>query len=143
MLKSSTWGSGDIMVTLADLVTTVEKYGFRVARTRRNPDGTLLVDYLDPRLEKYKEGGPWAYFYSAVIYYPVEGWIDTTTRVLMTRRYREFYLDYCVEDCQFVCRPHIYKLRDGAVILSIHAKFHYYPLQRFKMLLNEYNPRVS
>lgn len=109
----------------------IEKWGFKVSHVYSEPDA-IIINFYDPRL------GDDLYFRSTIVYYRDTGRIEARVRVLLDR-YRELYMEYCIEHCEMMCRPHFY-IEDGLPILSMEAKFTEEPLTKLERLLEEMSP---
>ncbi len=89
-----------------------------------------IIDFKHP---KVKVEPPVSYFLSSVALDKRDGSIETTVRSKV-ETFKELYLDYCCEDNEQRCRPHV-NMEDK--ILSVEAKFWQNPKGKFDRLLDE------
>jgi len=111
---------------LADLI---RKRGYEIIRVQDEAD-KCIIDFRHP---KVKIERPVAYFLSSVALDKKDGHIETTVRSKVDT-YKELYLDYCCEDSEMCCRPHV-SMEEK--ILSVEAKFHKSPKKKFDQLISE------
>jgi hypothetical protein len=107
----------------------IRKRGYEIVDVREDEE-KCIVDFKHP---KVKVEFPVAYYLSSVVLNKKDGSIETTVRSKV-EGVKELYLDYCCEDGEQVCRPHV-DMEAG--ILSVEAKFHQNPKEKFDSLLKE------
>jgi len=111
---------------LADMV---RKHGYDVLSVRED-GGSCVIDFLHPGVRLMR---PVPYFASSLHYDKRRGTVEVTVRAKVPR-YKELYLDYCCEDGEMVCRPHVWMEEN---MVSVEAKFRKDPVERLRMLLSE------
>jgi hypothetical protein len=89
-----------------------------------------IIDFKHP---KVKVEPPVSYYLSSVALKKKDGSIETTVRSKI-ETFKELYLDYCCEDSEQMCRPHV---NMEEKILSVEAKFWQNPKGKFDRLLDE------
>jgi len=107
----------------------IRKYGYIIHR--KIEDGKHCV--IDFRHPKIKPEFPMAYFVSSLRYDKERKCLRTTVRSKVDK-YKELYLDYCCENGEMVCRPHVWMEER---ILSVDAYFCEKPLEKLERLLAE------
>ena len=113
----------------SEIENIVNRYGFNPTN-RMETDDHCIVDFCH---KKIKVGYPVSYFTSAASYNKRTGCINTTARAKVDE-FKELYLDYCCEDGEQVCRPHV---NMDEKIVSVEANFCEKPLGKFDRLLEE------
>jgi len=89
-----------------------------------------IIDFKHP---KVKVEPPVSYYLSSVALDKEKGNIEATVRSKV-ETFKELYLDYCCEDNEQMCRPHV---NMEEKILSVEAKFWQNPKGKFDRLLDE------
>jgi len=103
--------------------------GFEIWSTHEDSE-KCGIDFRHPKI---KVEPPVGYFLSSVVYYKDRDCLETTVRSKVTT-FKELYLDYCCEDSNCVCRPHV---NMEEKILSVEATFCEKPFEKFSRLLDE------
>lgn len=118
---------------IPDFKSIIKKFGFVITKYHVIQN-RLVINFRDPRLEN-------DVFFTSTLFYDIDtGHLETLVRILL-KGTREFYMDYCVEDCEMSCRPHFYYDEEtGKAILSMEAKWRKDVVSRFIGLLNELSP---
>lgn len=117
-----------MMISCKELAEIIKTSHFKIIGIHTDNENECLIDFKHPKIS----GFPYNYFASSV-------WFDKKNNVLITTvrgkaNMKELYLDYCCENGEMVCRPH-FDFENKVV--SIEAKFHEEPIQKFKQLLTE------
>ena len=113
----------------SEIENIVKRWGFELMGTSETDDHCII----DFHHKKIKVGLPVSYFTSAASYNKKTGCINTTARAKVDE-FKELYLDYCCEDGEQVCRPHV---NMDEKIVSVEAHFCESPLVKFDRLLEE------
>jgi hypothetical protein len=103
----------------------VEKNKFIVWAVGVQPNG-CYIHFLHPTVMPSDTGAFSGAWFS-------KGRLEVTARRFVDR-FKELYLDYCCENGEMCCRPHVNKW-DDRILLSVHAKFHKDIFNRFDRLL--------
>lgn len=114
------------------LAELIEKSKYFVRSIEETPKGCIIT-FSHPTI-KPEERTPELHFLSAVRYDKEKGSLEATVR-RKVKGFKELYLDYCCENGEMSCRPHV--STNGDVIFSVEAKFSKNALERFKNLLND------
>lgn len=117
------------IISCQDLQNVIKRNRFQVTRVVED-GGRCIIDFKHP---KVKVEPPVAYYLSSVALDKERGSIETTVRSRV-ETYKELYLDYCCEDSEWRCRPHV-NMEDK--ILSVEATFYQNPKAKFDRLLGE------
>lgn len=112
--------------TLADVI---EKSRYKISYMYEDSD-KCIIDFKHPNVE-VKE--PATYFLSSVFLNKKDNSIEATVRGKISR-FKEFYGDYCCENNENMCRPHV-NIEDK--IFSVEVNFHENPVKKFTSLLQE------
>jgi hypothetical protein len=113
----------------SELQEIIKKKGFEVTKVIEDEE-KCIVDFKHPKI---KVEPPVAYFLSSAVLNKKDNSIETTVRSKV-EDYKELYLDYCCEGEEQVCRPHV-SMEEK--ILSVEARFHKNPKEKFERLLDE------
>lgn len=100
--------------TCEQLQEIIRKNKYEVVKVYEE-EGKCIIDFKHP---KVKVEPPVAYYLSSVV-------LDT---------FKELYLDYCCENSEQMCRPHV---NMEEKILSVEARFWQNPKEKFSRLLDE------
>lgn len=115
--------------TCSQLQGVIRKNKYEVVATKED-EKSCIIDFKHP---KVKVEPPVSYFLSSVALDKETGSIETTVRSKVDT-FKELYLDYCCEDSEQMCRPHV---NMEEKILSVEAKFWHNPKGKFERLLDE------
>ena len=119
------------MASICDtLERIVRSYGYIVHRKTETAT-QCLIDFRHPNVEPRF---PMAYFLSSLVYDKERNHIEVTVRSKPKGDYKELYLNYCCENGEMACRPHVWFEEK---IVSVEAKFHEKPIEKLKSLLSE------
>jgi hypothetical protein len=102
----------------------IKKNGFDIVNV---DEKRCIIDFKHPKIVLEP---PVAYYLSSVV---LKDGVETIVRSKVEGG-KELYLDYCCENGENVCRPHVHM---GDKILSVEAKFHQNPMEKFNRLLQE------
>ena len=122
-------GDEEVRLTCKELQGLIRKYRYEVVRVIEDEE-RCIIDFRHP---KVKVERPVTWYLSSVVLDKRDGSVEATVRSKVDA-FKELYLDYCCEDGEQVCRPHV-NMEDK--ILSVEAKFRQNPKEKFEMLLNE------
>jgi len=112
-----------------EILNIIKRHNF-IPENLQESEETCIIDFRHPKIEIQK---PVAYFESAVQLNKKRNVLNTTIRSKV-ENIKELYLDYCCEDGEMVCRPHV-NMEDN--ILSVEASFRINPIKKFDRLLEE------
>jgi len=115
------------MITCSRIINILEKKGYRVVTSFDRPDRCIVL-FAHPSIK-----GDDVRYLSGIFYIKDENKIEVTAR-RKVKDFKELYLDYCCENGEMMCRPHVWM---DEKILSIEAKFHENILEKFKRLLDD------
>jgi hypothetical protein len=115
-------------LTCREIQEIIRKNGYEIVNVQEG-EGLCIVDFRHP---KVKVQLPVAWYLSSVVLRG-DGSIETTVRSKV-EGVKELYLDYCCENGEHVCRPHVDMVTG---ILSVEAKFRQNPKEKFDSLLKE------
>lgn len=115
--------------TCEQLQEIIRKNKYEVVRVLEE-NQKCIIDFKHP---KVKVEPPVSYYLSSVVLDKEKGNIEATVRSKVDT-FKELYLDYCCEDSEQMCRPHV-NMEDK--ILSVEAKFWQKPKEKFGRLLDE------
>ena len=121
--------NNDKITTCSELEEIIRKCGFEVVNVFED-DKKCIIDFKHPKIKVER---PVAYFLSSVFLNKEDGSIETTVRSRVDT-FKELYLDYCCEDGEQKCRPHV---NMEEKIFSVEARFRTKSGEKFKYLLNE------
>lgn len=117
------------IVSCEQLKDVIKKNRYEVVNVVENGH-KCIIDFKHP---KVKLEPPVSYFLSSVALDKERNFIETTVRSKV-ETFKELYLDYCCEDSEWRCRPHV---NMEEKILSVEATFHQNPKGKFDRLLDE------
>jgi tRNA nucleotidyltransferase (CCA-adding enzyme) len=113
------------------LEKTIENTGFKVLRKRVEPDGKILIEFVDKKMKGRLE--PPLYYESGVYYDPSTKRLDTTIRKLVCGNFIQAELRLPTEER---VRPHVNVDRStGEVIFSMEMSLNEESINRFKEVL--------
>lgn len=115
--------------TCKQLQEIIRKNRYEVVNVTED-EKQCIIDFKHP---KVKVAPPVSYFLSSVALDKKKGNIEATVRSKVDT-FKELYLDYCCEDSEQMCRPHV---NMEEKILSVEAKFWQNPKEKFDRLLDE------
>lgn len=112
-----------------EIENTIKKFNFKI--TNKTEDNEkCIIDFKHPKVKVMK---PVSYFLSSVEYKKDGSLLNTIVRSKVDD-VKELYLDYCCENGEMACRPHIHMKES---ILSVDATFRQKPIEKFRNLLAE------
>ncbi|RLI07197.1 hypothetical protein DRO24_03520 [Candidatus Bathyarchaeota archaeon] len=122
------------MSVCENLAEIIRKSRYKTWKVSDTPQ-KCVIHFLHPSVKPEDVG-----LFSAVVYDKERNRLETTVR-RRVKNYKELYLDYCCENSDMKCRPHIWIEKEDSEIknveLSIEAKFTKKPLDSFKRLLDD------
>ncbi len=107
----------------------IKRHHFQIRNVVEDKE-KCIVDFKHPKIVVMK---PVSYFLSSVVYKKDGSFLNATIRNKVDD-VKELYLDYCCENGEQVCRPHVHM---GEKILSVEVKFRENPLGKFDRILEE------
>ena len=116
-------------ITCQQLHETIRKNRYEVVNVTED-EKYCIIDFKHPKVEVMP---PVSYFLSSVVLDKKDNHIDVTVRSKVDT-FKELYLDYCCEDGEQMCRPHV---NMEEKILSVEAKFWQKPIEKLDRLLDE------
>jgi len=115
--------------TCRELQDIIQKNRYEIINVTDDKN-RCIIDFRHPGVSIEP---PVSYYLSSVSLNKDTGSLETTVRSKV-EDFKELYLDYCCEDSRQMCRPHV-NMTDR--ILSVEARFHRSPAEKFDRLLNE------
>ncbi len=120
---------GERMLSCRELEDIIRRNRYQVIKKIEDEE-KCIIDFKHPRVEIEP---PVSYYLSSVVLNKKDGSIEATVRSRV-ESFKELYLDYCCEDGEQRCRPHV-NMKEK--ILSVEAKFWKNSIEKFNRLLDE------